>query len=91
MSNVDVMMPASLTARQAEILAIIGEFYRKHGFPPTYRIIGGLAGITTTNAVMCHIRPLVRKGAIRRVQFGSSVHYLPVVPDGCCPCCGRPD
>jgi SOS-response transcriptional repressor LexA len=86
--------PEPLTARQEEILAIITRLYREHGFPPTVRMLVNVTGVSGTNGVMSHLTPLVKKGALRRatVEIGGiyTVRYLPVVPEGCCPCCGRP-
>lgn len=83
--------PAPLTARQAEVLRKIRDFYRENGFPPKFINLMCMLEFASPNGVMCHIRPLVRKGALRRVSVnGGRGCYLPVVPEGCCPCCGRP-
>jgi SOS-response transcriptional repressor LexA len=78
-----------LTARQEEVLAAILGLQRRHGIPPTIREIGHAVGISNTNAVACHLRALVAKGSIRRVMENSARIYLPVVPEHCCPTCGR--
>jgi len=80
---------ATLTARQAVILDRIRAFMRENLFQPTIRQIADATGIRSTHGVTCHIVPLVRKKALRRVAIGSSVRYVPVVPDGCCPYCDR--
>jgi len=79
-----------LTARQGEVLAAIKGLQRRHGVPPTIREIGNAVGIPNTNAVMCHIRALVTKGCIKRRMDNCARIYIPVVPEHCCPTCGRP-
>jgi repressor LexA len=54
------------TARQKEILACIRDFMGRHQRPPTFREIGTLCGISSTNGVNEHLRALETKGLIRR-------------------------
>lgn len=44
----------------------IKTFHTEKGYPPTYRDIAGAFGINSTNGVACHIKALVKKGAIKR-------------------------
>lgn len=53
-----------LTQRQEEILGFIKAFTRKHGYPPTFRELGELAHIASTNGVNDHIKALVKKGRL---------------------------
>lgn len=52
-----------LTARQQDVLDWITGFIDVHGFSPTIRQIASHYG-WTVNGVMCHLRPLRRKGAV---------------------------
>jgi repressor LexA len=85
----DAATSRPLTDRQRRVLEYIRASYRQNGFPPTFRMIADEHGFASLNAIYCHVNPLVRKGALRRVEVGRAVRYIPVVPDGCCPCCGR--
>lgn len=53
-----------LTARQAEVLAIIEAAILKNGFSPSVREIMTAAGVGSPNGIMCHIESLHRKGYI---------------------------
>lgn len=55
-----------LTDRQEEILEFIKNYIAKHGYSPTIREIGDKCSISSPNGVMCHIKALVKKGAIVR-------------------------
>lgn len=83
------------TARQAEVLAYVKGYMRATGMPPTIREIGLAMGIASPNGVRVHLDALARKGLMHRIgpddrrQYLSRC-YVPVVPDGACPCCGRP-
>ena len=56
-----------LTARQQEVLAWIDGYIDTHGFSPTIRQIGHDFG-WTTNGVMCHLRPMKKKGWITWIE-----------------------
>lgn len=53
-----------LTARQAEILALIQEFMDAQGFPPTRAEIAERLGFRSANAAEEHLRALERKGIL---------------------------
>jgi repressor LexA len=53
-----------LTARQAEILALIQDFMEKSGFPPTRAEIAEKLGFRSANAAEEHLRALERKGIL---------------------------
>lgn len=84
------MGTAALTEKQARILDFIRRHYREAGLPPSLREVCDEFGFMSTNAAWCHIKPLLRRGYVRRICRGANHRYLPVVPEGCCPCCGRP-
>ncbi|MBS0313240.1 MAG: transcriptional repressor LexA [Proteobacteria bacterium] len=53
-----------LTARQAEILALIQDFIERSGFPPTRAEIAEQLGFRSANAAEEHLRALERKGIL---------------------------
>ena len=53
-----------LTARQAEILALIQDFMERSGFPPTRAEIAAQLGFRSANAAEEHLRALERKGIL---------------------------
>jgi LexA DNA binding domain-containing protein len=77
------------TPRQLEFLEFIRRHILHHGLPPTIREIGEAMGVKSPNGVMCHIKSLRRKGLMRCVGYGKSRGWMPVVDEGCCPCCTR--
>lgn len=52
-----------LTEAQAGVFAYISAYCREHKYGPTVREIGDAHG-WTTNGVVCHLKPLRRKGWI---------------------------
>jgi repressor LexA len=53
-----------LTARQQEILDLIGQAVARTGFPPTRAEIAQALGFRSANAAEDHLKALARKGAI---------------------------
>lgn len=79
-----------LTDRQREVLEFIKGYLVDNGFAPTLRETAAYFGFSSVTGVLCHIAPLIRKGYIHRVKIGNiHTRYMPVVPDGHCPCCAR--
>jgi SOS-response transcriptional repressor LexA len=63
-----VPSPASnLTDRQTELLDFIRSYTAEHGYSPSTRDIGDGMGIASPNGVLCHIRALIKKGALQKV------------------------
>ena len=60
-------MVAGLTARQAEVLALIRMHIKRTGLPPTRIEIAQALGFRSPNAAEEHLRALARKGAIELV------------------------
>jgi len=56
-----------LTPRQQEVLAWISGYIDVHGFSPTIRQIGHAFG-WTVNGVVCHLRPMKKKGWITWIE-----------------------
>jgi repressor LexA len=60
------MPPQTLTARQREVLEIIEQHTRQHGYPPSVREIGEAVGLTSPSTVHAHLAALQRRGYLRR-------------------------
>ncbi|NBW46465.1 MAG: hypothetical protein EBR45_13070, partial [Betaproteobacteria bacterium] len=63
--------PRDLTARQAEILALIKRHIASTGFPPTRAEIATRLGFRSPNAAEEHLKALARKGAIELTSGAS--------------------
>ena len=59
-----MLFRSPLTARQAEILALIQDFMERCGFPPTRAEIAEKLGFKSANAAEEHLRALERKGIL---------------------------
>ena len=57
-----------LTRPQYELLQVIQQYQRKHGYPPTLREAGDALGISSHNGVVCHLKALIRKGFLSRAR-----------------------
>jgi repressor LexA len=55
-----------LTERQEQILGILVDWIREHGYPPTMRELGLAAGLSSTRSVSDHLVRLEELGFIRR-------------------------
>jgi SOS-response transcriptional repressor LexA len=60
-----------LTARQAEVLAVVARHIRERGYAPTLRELCATLSIRSTNSVSDHLRALVRKGWLRHDAWKS--------------------
>jgi SOS-response transcriptional repressor LexA len=82
-------MPAATepSTRQAEVLDFIRWFMTTHFFPPTFRHIRDHFGWKSTNAVNVHVKPLVEKGLLQKVEVGGSIRYIPAEAENICPYC----
>ncbi len=83
-------MVTGLTARQAEILALIRRSVQQTGMPPTRQEIAAELGFRSANAAEEHLRALARKGVIELLpgssrgiriagEAASAVQGLPIV------------
>ncbi len=80
---------SQLTDRQREIYDFIRDKIEGRGYGPTVREIGEEFGIKSPNGVMCHLKALVKKGLITRVEkharaiqlvdYRSPSHGLPLL------------
>src|SRR6202451_1374065 len=57
---------SGLTPRQRTILDVIRASVSSRGYPPSIRVIGDAVGLTSTSSVAHQLRPLERKGYLRR-------------------------
>ncbi len=60
------MTETVLTERQREILQVIEQHMREHGYPPSVREIGEAVGLTSPSTVHSHLGTLERLGYLRR-------------------------
>jgi repressor LexA len=60
------MPQQTLTPRQREVLQIIEQHMRDHGYPPSVREIGDAVGLTSPSTVHAHLAALQRRGYLRR-------------------------
>lgn len=66
-----------LTKRQQQVYDVIRDFITSHGYSPTYREIGTVLGISSTNGVMCNVKRLVAKGWVAfRKDASRTLHLL---------------
>ena len=56
------------TKRQQQVLNILKQFTKQHGFGPSVRDIAVAMGIASPNGVVAHLQALERKGCIRRTD-----------------------
>ena len=66
-----------LTARQAEVLALIKSHIEDTGFPPTRADIARELGFRSANAAEEHLKALARKGAIEMIAGASRGIRIP--------------
>lgn len=54
-----------ITDRQRAVYEWVVEYCETRGYSPTIRELGNAFGIKSPNGVMCHIKPLAKKGFLR--------------------------
>lgn len=62
------MATVVLTAKRKQILDVIDEHLRAHGYPPSVREIGEAVGLTSSSTVHAHLATLQREGYLVRDQ-----------------------
>lgn len=55
-----------LTPKQYRLIAFIGDYTERHGYPPSFGEIGAEFEYRSISTVHEHIKNLVRKGYLRR-------------------------
>jgi repressor LexA len=56
----------TLTKRQQQVLEVVEQHMREHGYPPTVREIGEAIGLASPSTVHAHLKALEASGALRR-------------------------
>ena len=74
-----------------ETAAAVCRLYSATGIPPTMREIAVELGLSSSFTALYRVRRAVAAGYLQATDAkgtnGRSV--IPVVPPGCCPCCGQ--
>lgn len=65
------MDPIELTSKQQKLLVLVRRFMADHGYPPTVRELGKLAGLRSPDTVQFHLDNLRAKGLLGST-FGKS-------------------
>lgn len=76
---------STLTKRQRDALAFIGEFQEHHGAGPSYRDLARFLGLKSTSGVHRIISALVERGAIEKIPRRARQFKIIV---NTCPHCG---
>lgn len=61
-----------VTPRQQRVYDAIRSHVSRNGYGPTIRELGDLLGIRSPNGVLCHLKPLEKKGLIARGPKGTA-------------------
>jgi len=59
---------AELSPRQSDVLEFVANTIDSRGLPPSYREIGDALGISSTNGVSDHIKALIKKGYLKKLE-----------------------
>lgn len=79
-----------LTWRQQAILDAIRDYWREHGYGPSYRELMVAGSYRTTSAIHYNLRALENKGLVIIPPHDTARGVRLVVQKGeTCPCCGR--
>lgn len=62
-----------LSQRQADVLDFIATTIESRGLPPSYREIGDALGIASTNGVSDHVKALIKKGFLKKLDGAPGV------------------
>lgn len=65
-----------LSPRQSDVLEFVAESLETRHVPPTYREMADALGISSTNGVADHVKALVRKGYLSKVDEGGVARGL---------------
>jgi len=60
-----------LSQRQADVLDFVVQAIETRGLPPSYREIGDALGIASTNGVSDHVKALIKKGYLKKLDGGA--------------------
>ena len=71
-----MLSSSKLTFRQQEVFDLLVAYINQHGYPPTLYELADMLGVSSSNAVLLHLRALERKNFIklsRRVSRGIAI------------------
>ena len=57
-----------LSQRQSDVLDFVVQTISDRGLPPSYREIGDALGISSTNGVSDHVKALIKKGYLKKIE-----------------------
>jgi len=60
-----------LSQRQSDVLDFVVKAIETRGLPPSYREIGDGLGIASTNGVSDHVKALIKKGYLKKIDGGA--------------------
>ena len=64
---------SDLSPRQQDVLDIVSESIERRGVPPSYREIGDALGVSSTNGVSDHVKALIKKGYLKKLEGAPGV------------------
>ena len=62
---------SDLSQRQSDVLDVVVKAIETRGLPPSYREIGDALGIASTNGVSDHVKALIKKGYLKKLDDGA--------------------
>lgn len=65
-----------LTDKQRSILRWMADYRDRNGIMPTIREVGEAFGFASSNASICHLRALLKKGWLRQVKANGARSYV---------------
>lgn len=60
-SSAGLFSSSKLTFRQQEVFDLLVAYINQHGYPPTLYELADMLGVSSSNAVLLHLRALERK------------------------------
>ena len=68
------------TAKQAQVLHFVVDYYDEHGYLPTLRFIADRLNIPNIGSVQSHVKALIKRGYLTRNTEGS--RYFSLTSEG---------
>ncbi len=60
-TSAGLLSSSKLTFRQQEVFDLLVAYINQHGYPPTLSELADMLGVSSSNAVLLHLRALERK------------------------------
>lgn len=60
-SSAGLLSSSKLTFRQQEVFDLLVAYINQHGYPPTLSELADMLGVSSSNAVLLHLRALEKK------------------------------